>query len=275
MKYKQLGRTGLLVSELCLGTMTFGGKGFWTVFGQLPQDAANDLIDRALDAGINFIDTANVYAEGESEKILGKALGKRRKDVVLATKVFSRMGPGPNETGLSRAHIMQAVEDSLTRMGTDYIDLYQIHGFDALTPMEETLRALDDLVHSGKVRYIGCSNQAAWQLMKSLWISDKYNLHRFESLQAYYTIASRDLERELVPLLEDQNLGLMVWSPLAGGLLTGKFDREGKGPGNARRADFDFPLVDKERAFDLVDVMREIANDKNLTVAQVALSWLL
>ncbi|MCJ7498915.1 aldo/keto reductase, partial [bacterium] len=156
-----------------------------------------------------------------------------------------------------------------------YIDLYQIHGFDALTPMEETLRALDDLVHSGKVRYIGCSNLAAWQLMKSLWISDKYNLHRFESLQAYYTIASRDLERELVPLLEDQNLGLMVWSPLAGGLLTGKFDREGKGPGNARRANFDFPLVDKERAFDLVDVMREIANDKNLTVAQVALSWLL
>ena len=275
MKYKQLGRTGLLVSELCLGTMTFGGKGFWTVIGQLPQDAANDLIDRALDAGINFIDTANVYSEGESEKILGKALGKRRTEIVLATKVLGRMGPGPNETGLSRAHIMQAVEDSLTRMGTDYIDLYQIHGFDALTPMEETLRALDDLVHSGKVRYIGCSNLAAWQLMKSLWISDKYNLHRFESLQAYYTIASRDLERELVPLLEDQNLGMMVWSPLAGGLLTGKFDREGKGPGNARRANFDFPLVDKERAFDLVDVMREIANDKNVTVAQVALSWLL
>ncbi|MDF1526325.1 MAG: aldo/keto reductase [bacterium] len=275
MKYKQLGRTGLLVSELCFGTMTFGGKGFWKAIGQLPQAAANDLIDRVLEAGVNFIDTANVYSEGESEKILGKALGKRRKDVVLATKVFSRMGPGPNETGLSRAHIMQAVEDSLTRLGTDYIDLYQIHGFDALTPMEETLRALDDLVHSGKVRYIGCSNLAAWQLMKALWISDKCNLHRFESLQAYYTIASRELERELVPLLEDQNLGLMVWSPLAGGLLTGKFDREGKGPGNARRADFDFPLVDKERAFDLVDVMREIAEDKGVTVAQVALSWLL
>jgi aryl-alcohol dehydrogenase-like predicted oxidoreductase len=275
MKYKQLGRTGLLVSELCFGTMTFGGKGFWTVIGQLLQDAANDLIDRALDAGINFIDTANVYSEGESEKILGKALGKRRADIVLATKVLSRMGPGPNETGLSRAHIMQAVEDSLTRLGTDYIDLYQIHGFDALTPMEETLRALDDLVHSGKVRYIGCSNLAAWQLTKSLWISDKFNLHRFESLQAYYTIAGRDLEREVVPLLEDQKLGLMVWSPLAGGLLTGKFDREGKGPGEARRAEFDFPPVDKERAFDLVDVMREIADEKNVTVAQVALSWLL
>jgi aryl-alcohol dehydrogenase-like predicted oxidoreductase len=268
MKYKQLGRTGLLVSELCFGTMTFGGKGFWTVIGQLLQDAANDLIDRALDAGINFIDTANVYSEGESEKILGKALGKRRADIVLATKVLSRMGPGPNETGLSRAHIMQAVEDSLTRLGTDYIDLYQIHGFDALTPMEETLRALDDLVHSGKVRYIGCSNLAAWQLTKSLWISDKFNLHRFESLQAYYT-------REVVPLLEDQKLGLMVWSPLAGGLLTGKFDREGKGPVEARRAEFDFPPVDKERAFDLVDVMREIADEKNVTVAQVALSWLL
>jgi len=213
MKYKQLGRTGLFVSELCFGTMTFGGKGFWRAIGQLPQDAADKLIAGVLEAGINFIDTANIYSEGESETILGKALGSRRKDVVLATKVFGRMGPGPNELGLSRGHIMQAVEDSLTRLGTDYIDLYQIHGFDPLTPMEETLRALDDLVRSGKVRYIGCSNLAAWQLMKSLWVSDKYNLHRFESLQAYYTIAGRDLEREIVPLLQDQNLGLMVWSP--------------------------------------------------------------
>ena len=275
MRYRQLGRTGLLVSELCFGTMTFGGKGFWTVIGQLPQDAADDLVARALDAGINFIDTANVYSEGESEKILGRALGKRRREVVLATKVFARMGPGPNDTGLSRAHIMQAVEDSLTRLGTDYIDLYQIHGFDPLTPLEETLRALDDLVRSGKVRYVGCSNLAAWQLMKSLWISDKHNLHRFESLQAYYTIAGRDLERELVPLLQDQNLGLLVWSPLAGGLLSGKFDREGKGPGNARRSDFDFPPVDKERAFNVVDVMREIGREKEASVAQIALSWLL
>jgi len=275
MKYRKLGRTGLLVSELCFGTMTFGGKGFWTVIGQLPQEAANDLIDRVLDAGINFIDTANVYSEGESEKILGKALGKRRQDIVLATKVFGRMGPGPNETGLSRAHIMKSVEDSLRRLGTDYIDLYQIHGFDALTPFEETLRALDDLVRTGKVRYIGCSNLAAWQLMKSLWISDKHNLHRFESLQAYYTVAGRDLEREIVGLLEDQNLGLMVWSPLAGGLLSGKFDRDGKGPGNARRADFDFPPVDRERAFNLVDVMREIGDERNVSVARIALSWLL
>jgi len=170
---------------------------------------------------------------------------------------------------------MQAVEDSLTRLGTDYIDLYQIHGFDALTPMEETLRALDDLVHAGKVRYIGCSNLAAWQLMKSLWLSDKFNLYRFESLQAYYTIAGRDLERDIVPVLQDQNLGLMVWSPLAGGLLSGKFDREGKGPAGARRVDFDFPPVSRERVFDTVDVMREIARDKNVSVARVALAWLL
>lgn len=275
MKYKNLGRTGLLVSELCFGTMTFGGKGFWSVIGQLPQSIADDLISRVLEAGINFIDTANIYSEGESESILGKALGNRRKDVVLATKVFGRMGPGPNEAGLSRGHIMRAVEESLTRLGTDYIDLYQIHGFDPITPLEETMRALDDLVHSGKVRYIGCSNLAAWQLMKSLWISDKYNLYRFESLQAYYTIAGRDLERDLVPVLQDQNLGLMVWSPLAGGLLSGKYGRDGKGPQSGRRVEFDFPPVDKQRAFNALDVMQELSQEKNVSVAQIALSWLL
>jgi aryl-alcohol dehydrogenase-like predicted oxidoreductase len=276
MRYKQLGRTGLLVSELCFGTMTFGGgKDFWRAIGRLSQDAAGDLISRVLDAGINFIDTADIYSEGDSERILGKALGKRRQDVVLATKVFGRMGPGPNQVGLSRGHIMQAVEASLERLGTDYIDLYQIHGFDMLTPLEETLRALDDLVHSGKVRYLGCSNLAAWQLMKSLWVSDKYNLHRFESLQAYYTVAGRDLEREVVPVLQDQNLGLMVWSPLAGGLLSGKFERDGQGPDGARRVDFDFPPVDKARAFNVVDVMREIAQEKQVSVARIALSWLL
>ena len=176
MRYKQLGRTGLLVSQLCFGTMTFGGgTGFWRAIGQLQQDAADNLIGQVLDAGINFIDTADIYSEGDSERILGKALGKRRKDVVLATKVFGRMGPGPNQVGLSRGHIMQAVEDSLERLGTDYIDLYQIHGFDPLTPLEETLGVLDDLVGAGKVRYIGCSNLAAWQLMKALWTSDKLN----------------------------------------------------------------------------------------------------
>ncbi len=275
MKYKKLGRSGLVVSELCFGTMTFGGKGFWTAIGKQPQETANNLIARVLDAGINFIDTANIYSEGESEKILGKALGNRRKDIVLATKVLGPMGPGPNQAGLSRRHIMQSVEDSLRRLGTDYIDLYQIHGFDSLTPLEETMRALDDLVHSGKVRYIGCSNLAAWHLMKSLWISDKHNLHRFQTLQAYYTIAGRDLERELVPLMEDQEIGLLVWSPLAGGLLSGKFYREGTGPKDARRATFDFPPVNKDRVFDVVDVMREIATAHNVSVAQIALSWLL
>lgn len=275
MKYKQLGRTGLLVSELCFGTMTFAGKGFWSVIGQQPQEAVNNLVARVLDAGINFIDTANVYSEGESEKMLGNALGSRRKEVVVATKVRGRMGPGVNEVGLSRAHIMQAVEESLTRLGTDYIDLYQIHGFDPLTPLEETMRALDDLLQSGKVRYIGCSNLAAWQLMKSLWISDTNKLHRFETLQAYYTIAGRDLERELVPLMQDQHIGLLVWSPLAGGLLSGKFYREGEGPENSRRANFDFPPVNKERAFNVVDVMREIAAGHKVSVAQIALSWLL
>jgi aryl-alcohol dehydrogenase-like predicted oxidoreductase len=276
MRYKQFGRTGLLVSELCFGTMTFGGgSGFWRAIGRLSQDAASDLVARVLDAGVNFIDTADIYSEGDSERILGKALGQRRKDVVLATKVFGRMGPGANQVGLSRGHIMQAVEDSLDRLGTDYIDLYQIHGFDALTPWEETLGALDDLVRAGKVRYIGGSNLAAGQLMKSLWIADKHDLHRFESLQAYYTIAGRDLEREVIPVLQDQNLGLMVWSPLAGGLLSGKFDRDGQGPDGARRADFDFPPVDKARAFDVVDVMREIAREKEVSVARIALSWLL
>lgn len=275
MKYKQLGRTGLLVSELCFGTMTFAGRGFWKVVGQQPQETADNLIAKALDAGINFFDTANIYSEGESEKMLGKALGKRRKEVVVATKVRGRMGLGANQVGLSRGHIMQSVEDSLFRLGTDYIDLYQIHGFDELTPLEETMRALDDLVCSGKVRYLGCSNLAAWQLMKSLWISDKSDLHRFETLQAYYTIAGRDLERELVPLMRDQQIGLLVWSPLAGGLLSGKFYREGEGPENARRAAFDFPPVDKERAFNVVDVMREIAAAHKVSVAQIALSWLL
>jgi aryl-alcohol dehydrogenase-like predicted oxidoreductase len=256
--------------------MTFGGRGeLWSKIGQLPQESADSLIGRVLDAGVNFIDTADIYSEGASEKMLGRALGEKRKDVVLATKVFGRMGPGPNDAGLSRGHIFKAVEDSLTRLGTDYIDLYQIHGFDPLTPLEETLRALDDLVRSGKVRYLGCSNLAAWQVAKSLWISDKHDLHRFESLQAYYTLAGRDLERELMPLLLDQQMGLMVWSPLAGGLLTGKYKREGEGPEGGRRVDFDFPPVERERAFAVLDVMKEIAAAQKASTAQIALSWLL
>jgi len=256
--------------------MTFGGEGFWEVIGKQGQDLANDIVARSLDAGINFIDTANVYSFGQSETILGKALeGRPRDKVVIATKVRGRMNADINAIGLSRYHIMNSVEDSLKRLNTDYIDLYQIHGFDAVTPLDETLRALDDLVRQGKVRYIGASNLAAWQLMKALGISDKHGWSRFESLQAYYTIASRDLERELVPLVQDQQVGVMVWSPLAGGLLSGKFNRDGSSPDGSRRASFDFPPVNKDHAFDIVDVMRDIATEIDATVAQVALAWLL
>jgi aryl-alcohol dehydrogenase-like predicted oxidoreductase len=276
MKYRLLGRTGLLVSELCLGTMTFGGRGHWENIGKLGQDPVNDIVSRALDAGINFIDTANVYSFGESERLLGKALeGRARDKIVLATKVRGRMDDDVNGVGLSRFHIMNSVEASLKRLNTDYIDLYQIHGFDAVTPLDETLRALDDLVQQGKVRYIGASNLAAWQLMKALGISDKLGLARFESLQAYYTIAGRDLEREIVPLVQDQQLGIMVWSPLAGGLLSGKYNRDGSGPDGSRRISFDFPPVNRDRAFDSIDVMREIADEIGSTVPQIALAWLL
>ena len=276
MKYRLLGRTGMLVSELCLGTMTFGGKGYWEAIGKLGQELVNDIVARSLDAGINFIDTANVYSFGESEMLLGKALeGRARDRIVLATKVRGRMNEDVNAIGLSRFNIMNAVEDSLKRLNTDYIDLYQIHGFDAVTPLEETLRALDDLVRQGKVRYIGASNLAAWQLMKSLGISERDGLARFESLQAYYTLAGRDREREVIPLVQDQQLGIMVWSPLAGGLLSGKYNRDGVGPDGSRRVSFDFPPVNKDRAFDTVDVMREVAAELNATVPQVALAWLL
>lgn len=275
MKYRKLGRTGLYVSELCFGAMTFGGRGFWSVIGAQAQEDADRLVGRALDEGVNFFDTADVYSDGESERLLGQALGSQRRHIVLATKVRSRVGPGPNDVGLSRGHIMQSVDASLQRLGTDYIDLYQIHGFDPLTPMQETLRAMDDIVRMGKVRYIGCSNLAAWQIMKALGISERHGFMRFETLQAYYTIAGRDIEREIVPLLNDQNLGLMVWSPLAGGLLSGKFTRDATGPKTSRRTSFDFPPVNKERAFDIIDLMSDIATHKRISVAQVALSWLL
>lgn len=278
MQYKLLGKTGLKVSELCLGTMTFGGRGTWTAIGTLPQDEVNDLVKQSVDAGINFIDTANVYSEGLSEKMTGQALrdlGLKRDDLVIATKVRAKMGEGPNSSGLSRKHILQQAEESLQRLNMDYIDLYQIHGFDPLTPFEETLEAMDNLVKSGKVRYIGCSNLAAWQIMKALGISAREHLSKFVSLQAYYTIAGRDLEREIVPMLLDQGMGLMVWSPLAGGLLSGKYTRNNVEKGEGRRANFDFPPVNKEKAFDIIDVMQKIAKDKKVSVAQIALSWLL
>ena len=277
MKYNVLGNTGLKVSELCLGTMTFGGRGMWTAIGTLPQDQVNSLVKQSIDGGINFIDTANVYSEGLSEQMSGQAirdLGLKRDDLVIATKVRGQMGEGPNEVGLSKKHIIQQANESLTRLKMDYIDLYQIHGFDRLTPLEETLEALDLLVKSGKVRYIGCSNLAAWQLMKALGISAQKYLSKFVSLQAYYTIAGRDLERELIPLLLDQKIGLMVWSPLAGGLLSGKYSRDAETK-EGRRINFDFPPVNKEKAFDIVDVMKNIAEKKEVSVAQIALSWLL
>lgn len=277
MKYKFLGNTGMKVSELCLGTMTFGGRGFWTAIGTLPQDQVNTLVKQAVDGGINFIDTANVYSEGLSEQMTGKAireLGLNRHELVIATKVRGQMGPGPNDSGLSRKHILLQADESLARLGVDYIDLYQIHGFDPCTPFQETMEALDSLVKSGKVRYIGCSNLAAWHIMKAHGISEMKHLSRFVSLQAFYTIASRDPERELVPMLLDQKMGLMVWSPLAGGFLSGKYSREAESK-EGRRANFDFPPINKEKAYDIIDIMKVIAVEKEATVAQIALSWLL
>lgn len=278
MKYNLLGNTGLKVSELCLGTMTFGGKGFWTNIGTLDQQAVDKLVGRSIDAGINFIDTANVYSEGLSEELTGKAirnLGLKRDDLVIATKVRGKMNDTPNGSGLSRKHILHEIDASLHRLQLDYVDLYQIHGFDALTPMEEIIDTLDGLVKSGKVRYIGCSNLAAWHIMKALDYSRHNRLARFVSLQAYYTLAGRDLERELAPLLLDQRVGLMVWSPLAGGFLSGKYKRNGEASEGARRVNFDFPPVNKDRAFDIIDVLEPMAKEKEASVAQLALAWLL
>ncbi|MDM0011862.1 aldo/keto reductase [Variovorax sp. J22P168] len=279
MRHHSLGRTGLFVSELCLGTMTFGGSdGIWSQIGDLQQADAERLVGQSLDAGINFIDTADIYSGGESERITGRALRNLkvpREQVVIATKVFGEAGPGPNMRGASRGHIMDGVKASLQRLQLDHIDLYQIHGFDPATPIEETVRALDQLVRHGHVRYVGVSNWAAWQIAKALGISERLGLARFESLQAYYTVAGRDLERELIPMLQSEGLGLMVWSPLAGGLLSGKYGREQQGETGSRRVSFDFPPVDKERAWDCVDAMRPIAEARGVSVAQVALAWLL
>ena len=279
MKYNTLGHTGLLVSELCLGTMTFApGEGMWKSVAGVEQKLADELVGLSLDAGINFVDTADVYTNGESENVLAQAianLGIARKDIVIATKAFGRTGPGRNDVGASRGHIMDAVEASLKRLKTDYIDLYQIHGADSVTPVEETLRALDTLVSQGKVRYIGCSNWYAWQIMKAIGISEAKNLAKLDTLQAYYSIAGRDLEREIVPLLQDQRRGLLVWSPLAGGLLSGKYSRENQKPEDSRRSAFDFPLVDKERTWRILDVLRPIAQAHETSVAAVALAWIL
>lgn len=279
MQFKTLGDTGLFVSTICFGTMTFhGGSGMWSKIGQVDQAGADELIKSCLDAGVNFFDTADVYSEGESEKALGRSLKNlnvTRKDVVIATKVYGRTGPGRNDVGASRGHILDAVDASLERLGTDYIDLYQIHGNDSITPVEETLRALDTLVQSGKVRYIGASNWEAWKLSKAITTSELKGLTRFDTLQAYYSIAGRDLEREFVPMFKHTKTGLLVWSPLAGGLLSGKFSRDNQKPEDSRRSEFDFPIVDKERAWRILDVMKPIAEAHGCSPARVALAWLL
>jgi aryl-alcohol dehydrogenase-like predicted oxidoreductase len=279
MRYNKLGRTGLFVSELCLGTMTFGGSGeMWSKIGALQQDDADGMIRAAIDAGINFLDTADVYSAGLSEQITGQAirnLGIKRDEIVVATKAFGQTSEGPNGRGNSRYHLIDACKASLKRLQLDHIDLYQIHGFDVATPIEETVRALDTLVQHGHVRYVGVSNWAAWQIMKALGISERMGLHRFESLQAYYTLAGRDLEREIVPMLNSEQVGLMVWSPLAGGFLSGKYSRDDEQAGDGRRAGFDFPPVDRDRGYAVIDAMRPIAEAKGVSVAQVALAWLL
>ncbi|RAP40538.1 aldo/keto reductase [Rhodovulum viride] len=278
MRYRRLGPSGLFVSELCLGTMTFGGsEGMWGKIGQLGQTEVDGLVGNALEAGINFIDTANVYAGGESERLLGqslKNLAVPREDVVIATKVLGPMGAGVNARGASRYHIMEQCKASLARLQLDHIDLYQIHGFDPATPIVETLEALDTLVRQGHVRYLGLSNWAAWQIVRAVGIAEARRLAPILSLQAYYTLAGRDLEREIVPMLKETGIGLMVWSPLAGGFLSGKYDRDGKAA-DGRRASFDFPPIDKDRAYDAIEAMRGMAEARGCSVAQIALAWLL
>ncbi len=290
MRYRKLGRTGLAVSEICLGTMTFGGDGFWKVIGALEQETVTKLVKSAFDKGVTFLDTADVYSNGLSETVTGQAIKDLPRDeLVVATKLFGRMGAygapdtpeaqrrakNTNLWGLSRKHVFHAIDESLERLQLDYVDLYQVHAFDPLTPLEETLEALDEVVRSGRVRYIGLCNFAAWQIAKALGVSERSGLARFESLQMYYSIAGRDLEREIAPLALDQELAILPWSPLAGGFLSGKFTRDSAPSDGARRIAFDFPPVDKEKAYDIIDVMKAIGDAKNASVAQVALAWLL
>jgi aryl-alcohol dehydrogenase-like predicted oxidoreductase len=290
MRYRKLGRTGLAVSEICLGAMTFGGDGFWIVIGALEQETVTKLVKSAFDKGVTFIDTADVYSNGVSEQVTGQAIKDLPRDeLVIATKVFGRMGAygaadtpeaqrrarNNNLPGLSRKHIFDAIDASLKRLDLDFVDLYQVHSFDPVTPLEETLEALDEVVKSGRARYIGLCNYAAWQIAKALGVSERNGLARFESLQMYYSIAGRDLEREVVPLAKDENLAILPWSPLAGGFLSGKYTRANAPTEGSRRVAFDFPPVDKEKAYDIIDVMKRIGDERNASVAQVALAWLL
>jgi aryl-alcohol dehydrogenase-like predicted oxidoreductase len=278
MKYNLLGKTGVLVSELCLGAMTFGGKGYWQAIGQLPQDEVNQLIKTSVEHGINFIDTANAYSEGLSEIMLGKALKDLnidRQQLVIATKLRIRMGSGANQVGLSRLHIADSVNDSLKRLDLSHIDLLYIHGVDPLTPLEETMRGLEDVVRSGKVRYLGISNHPAWMVVKANAYAEKMGWTKFVALQNFYSIGARDVEREIIPMAQSEGLALMPWSPLAGGFMSGKFTRTQQKAGNSRRDNFDFPPLNKEKAYDIIDLMIETGKKYNVSAAQVALAWLL
>jgi len=279
MKYNQLGRSGLFVSEICLGTMTFSGENFFGgVIGTLDQKASTKLVERSVAAGVNFLDTADGYSAGQSEVMTGQAirdLGLKRSEIVLATKVFARMGPGVNDIGASRGHIMDGVAKSLDRLKMDHIDLYQIHQTDLVTPVEETMRALDDLVRQGMVRYIGVSNWTAWRIMKANGIASARGQERFETVQAYYSLTGRELERELVPMMEEERIGCLVWSPLAGGYLSGKYSEGGEGGTEGRRKNFDFPPVDRARGEPIIAAMRPIAKAHDTSVARVALAWVL
>jgi aryl-alcohol dehydrogenase-like predicted oxidoreductase len=276
MEYRRLGRSGLFVSALTLGTMTFGGQGGFSKVGATDVAGARRQVDMCLDAGINLFDTANIYSGGESEEILGEAISGRRDDLLLATKVRMPVGDGPNDTGLSRYHIIRECEGSLRRLATDYIDLYQVHEWDGLTPLEETLEALDTLVKSGKVRYVGSSNYSGWHLMKALGISERLGLQRYISQQIHYTLQAREAEYELVPLAIDQECPILVWSPLAGGLLSGKYRRDRDASEGRHVAGWDEPPVyDTDKLYDTVDVLVEIADGRGVSAARVALAWLL
>jgi aryl-alcohol dehydrogenase-like predicted oxidoreductase len=276
MEYRRLGRSGLYVSALTLGTMTFGGQGGFSKVGATDVAGARRQVDMCLEAGVNLFDTANIYSAGESEEILGEAISDRRDDLLLATKVRMPAGDGPNDTGLSRHHIIRQCEESLRRLGTDYIDLYQVHEWDGLTPLEETLEALATLVKSGKVRYVGSSNYSGWQLMKALGISERLGLQRYVSQQIHYTLQAREAEYELVPLAIDQECSILVWSPLAGGLLSGKYRRDEETSEGRHVEGWDEPPVrDTDKLYDTIDVLVEIADERGVPAAQVALAWLL
>lgn len=280
MRYNQLGSTGLVVSELCLGAMTFGNKPSAFFQHDLDQAASTALVKQALDAGVNFIDTANVYSAGQSEEFVGGALrdlGTARDEIVIATKGMGPMGDGPNDGGYGRYHLLGQIDASLARLGLDHVDLYQIHGWDPVAPMEEGLRALEDIVRSGRARYVGVSNWAAWQITKALGIAERRGWDKFASNQAYYAVSGRDLERELVPMMQSEGLGLMVWSPLAGGLLSGKYDfgENGQISGEGRRTKLDFPRADMGLAAAAVNAIHPMAETRGLSVAAIALAWLL